>query len=237
MFTPGIDMYIYVIAGFMVLGALAASSIPSLVRETVSRTVSGCSMVMFAVQQPKEKEKQPFWKRKRDTTRQVRDKLDKIRSESDGNLPVEPPSADKPDIKVDEWPSGETNPELPGKESSDTDSGQTSPESSGSNLLDSLTADSAKSSDSEDYFDDDDFDEDENKSDSSPGGGSSEKSADTDSLFDLFATEIVEENKAGELAAGLEDVDIRDILSEAQLMLNELRGMGLTGHRQQPPPH
>ncbi|HEY90214.1 MAG TPA: hypothetical protein G4O07_00095 [Dehalococcoidia bacterium] len=233
MFTSGIDMYIYVMAGFMALGVLAASSMPALVRETVAKTVSGYSTVMFAIQQPKEKEKQPFWKRKRDTTRQVRDKLDKLRSESDGNLPVEIPSGDKPGKKADVQPSGETNLELPDKESTDTDSGQARPESTGSDLLDDLTTDSVKSSDSEDYFDDD-FEE-ENKSGDS-GGGSSEKSGDTDSLFDLFATEIVEENKAGELAAGLDDLDIRDILSEAQLILNELRSMGLSGHRQQPPP-
>jgi len=235
MFTSGIDMYIYIMAGFMALGVLAASSMPALVRETVARTVSGYGAVMFAIQQPKEKEKQPFWKRKRDTTRQVRDKLDKLRSESDGNLPVGIPSGGKPGKKADVQPSGETNLELPDKESTDTDSGQAGPESTGSDLLDDLTTDSVKSSDSEDYFDDD-LEEDDNESDGSPSGGSSEKSGDTDSLFDLFATEIVEENKAGELAASLDDVDIQDILSEAQLILNELRSMGLSGHRQQPPP-
>ena len=235
MFTSGFDMYIYMVAGFMVLGALAASSVPAPVREKISGTASVGSMVMFAVQQPEGKEKQPFWKRKRDTTRQVRDKLDKLRSESDGNLPVGTQSADEVDIKVNEWPSGETNPEQANKESTDTDSGQSRPESSGSDLLGSLTADSVKSSDSEDYFDDDDFEEDY-ESESSPGSDSSENSSDTDSLFALFATEIVEENKASELAASLEDIDIRDILSEAQLMLTELRRMRLPHHRQQSPP-
>ena len=227
MFTPGADMYVYVMAGLMALGVLAVSSMPALVRETVSK----CNTVLFAIQQPEETEKQPFWKRKRDTTRQVRDKLDKLRAESDGNLPVETPPLDKSGKKATVQPAQDTKLELPDNEITGTGTGQAGLVSPGSNLLDDLAADPAKSSDSEDYFDDDEFEEKDSKSDK----GSAEKSGDSDSLFDLFATEIVEDNKAGELAASLDEVDVRDILSEAQLILNELRSMGLPGRRHPPP--
>ena len=57
---------------------------------------------------------------------------------------------------------------------------------------------------------DDDDDEDEEKSE-------------LDSMLDLFSTELVEETDANRLAALLGEVDARDLLSEAQEILNELR--------------
>jgi len=210
MFTAGVDIYIYVIVAIMALGALVAAPVPALAREAVPK----CNMVFFSIQEPKEKEKKPFWKRKRDTTREVRDKLDKFRSESDGNLPIETAPVSK-----------KTSPD---KETTDSDTAPKGLESSGNDLPGNLTTDTVKSDDSDDYFDDD-FEE-ETKSKNS----SSEKSGDTDSLFDLFATEIVEENKAGQLAASLDDIDIRDILSEAQQILNELRSISPSNRRQPP---
>ena len=58
--------------------------------------------------------------------------------------------------------------------------------------------------------DDDDEDEDEEKSE-------------LDAMLDLFTTELVEETDANRLAALLGEVDARDLLSEAQEILNELR--------------
>jgi len=51
------------------------------------------------------------------------------------------------------------------------------------------------------------------------------KDTDLDSLFDLFTTEIEEEDGSAKLAASLEDVDARQLLTEAQRVLDEVRNL------------
>ncbi len=55
------------------------------------------------------------------------------------------------------------------------------------------------------------------------GGDEDEEKSELDSMLDLFSTELVEETDANRLAALLGEVDARDLLSEAQEILNELR--------------
>ena len=60
-------------------------------------------------------------------------------------------------------------------------------------------------------------------------GTDDEEKDELDSMFDLFKTEIVEETDASRLAALLGEVDARDLLSEAQEILNELRSPARRG--------
>ena len=45
-----------------------------------------------------------------------------------------------------------------------------------------------------------------------------------DTVFDLFRDEVVEENNTSKLAAALNNVDVHDLLEEAQNLRNQLRG-------------
>ena len=45
-----------------------------------------------------------------------------------------------------------------------------------------------------------------------------------DAMLDLFATEVEEDDTVGKLAASLDDVDVNDIMSEAQSLINQLKG-------------
>ncbi len=53
---------------------------------------------------------------------------------------------------------------------------------------------------------------------------SQEQPATKDTVFDLFRDEVVEENNTSKLAAALNNVDIHDLLEEAQNLRNQLRG-------------
>ncbi|MEE8352959.1 MAG: hypothetical protein V3S10_00750, partial [Dehalococcoidales bacterium] len=63
------------------------------------------------------------------------------------------------------------------------------------------------------------------------GEDENEEKDELDSMFDLFKSEIVVETDASRLAALLGEVDARDLLSEAQEILNELRSPARGGGR------
>ncbi len=241
----GADVYLYMFAGLAVLGAMVVTLSPLLVRETTPK--QGVVALAAAQQpQPHETGRQPFWRRKRDFTRQVRDKLGKLRSGADWGLPVEVMptpvkrlSKPSPEDTVSQ-PAVNAGPNLTAAEEvpmskkdapkSEADSNpvlqtegisepeQTTPESPEANLLDAISEELTESKDSVDYLEDE-------ESDDVSGKDSAGKSGDTDSLFELFSTEIEEENNSGQLASTLDDVDARDLLSEAQQILIELRSV------------
>ncbi len=247
----GADVYLYMFAGLAVLGAMVVTLFPLLVRETTPK--QGVVALAAAQQpQPHETGRQPFWRRKRDFTRQVRDKLGKLRSGADGGLPVEvmPTPAKRlskpsPEDTVSQ-PAVNAEPNLAATEEvpmskkvapkSEADSNpvlqtegisepeQTTPESPEANLSDAISEELAASADPTESKDSVDYLEDE-ESDDVSGKDSAGKSGDTDSLFELFSTEIEEENNSGQLASTLDDVDAHDLLSEAQQVLIELRSV------------
>lgn len=248
----GADVYLYMFAGLAVLGAMVVKLFLLPVRETTPKQ----DVVLAVAKQPQPHEtgKQPFWRRRRDFTRQVRAKLGKLRSGAEGGLPVEAlptpaksfskpssedtvsqpaadagpnlPAAKEVPMSKNTAPksAADSNPVLKTEGTPDTEPEQVTPESPEANLFDDFSeeltkpADSAESLDSVDYLADE-------ESDDVSGKDSAGKSGDTDSLFELFSTEIEEENNSGQLASTLDDVDAHDLLSEAQQVLTELRSV------------
>ena len=60
--------------------------------------------------------------------------------------------------------------------------------------------------------------------DDNSGDKPPEKQKSEDAMFDLFTTEIEDDSNVGKLAASLDNVDINDIMTEAQSLLQKLRG-------------
>jgi len=256
----GADVYLYMFAGLAVLGAMVVTLSPLLVREATPKQ----GVVLAVTQQPQENDRQPFWRRKRDFTRQVRTKLGKLRSGAGGGLPVEvlptpakglsktspedtvsQPAADAglnlptaKEVPMSEntvpQSAADSNPVIQTEGTPETEPEQATPESPEANLLDAFSEEPAESADSAESKDSVDYLKDE-ESDDVSGKDSAGKSGDTDSLFELFSTEIEEENTSGQLAATLDDVDARDLLSEAQQSLTELRSIrAARDHRPKP---
>jgi hypothetical protein len=249
MLMLGADVYLYMFAGLAALGAMVVRLFPLLVQEATPK-----QGVVLAVtpSQPHEIDRQPFWRRKRDFTRQVRTKLGKLRSAGDGGLPVKAsstpakhlskplpedtisqpavdavldlPTAEEVPMSKSTVPqsAADSNPVLQTEGTSEPE--QASPKSPEVNLLDDFYEELTESSDSTESRDSADYLEDE-ESDDISGKDSAGKSGDMDSLFEIFSTEIVEENTSGQLASTLDDVDARDLLSEAQQVLKELRSV------------
>lgn len=253
----GADAYIYMLAGLAALGAVVVAIAPFLGLEPASK-----QSVVLAVRQP-ETDERPFWRRKRDFLRQTRNALGRLRSAADGRLPVEslpepgkrrskpspegagsPPAAgtgpalplarekDSPEAAALSQPEANARPAPQDEDTPDTDAEleQAAPKSPTANLLHAFSEVRAESGDS------DTFDEDDEESGGLFGNDSDTKLADPDSLFALFSTDIVEDNEAGKLAAGLDDVDARDLLSEAQQILNEIRDVRRAWHGGRPSP-
>ena len=168
----GADVYLYMFAGLAVLGAMVVTLSPLLVREVTPKQ----GVVLAVTQQPQENDRQPFWRRKRDFTRQVRTKLGKLRSGAGGGLPVEvlptpakglskpspedtvsQPAADAglnlPATKEEPMskntvpqPAADSNPVLQTEETPETE--QATPESPEANLLDAFSEELTESADS-----------------------------------------------------------------------------------------
>jgi len=246
----GADAYVYMLAGLAALGALVVALAPFLGLEPAPEPG------IVKAEGQGDTDQRPFWRRKRDVLKQTRNALGKLRSTSDGQLPVETPAkqkksrsepspedvsstppADAGSAPAVLQPEGGTGP-VPQDEKTpdaDTESEQDESRSPESNLLDAFSEDLADAGDSDTYEDDEEDKKDED-SGSLFGDDSDSKPGDTDSLFDLFSTEIVEDNEAGKLAASLDDVDVRDLLSEAQQVLGEIRDVR-QARRHHTPPH
>lgn len=251
----GADVCFYIMMGTAALGALIATASPFLVGESATR--QGLGLGRAAAQQPAD-DSRPFWRRRRDAVRQIRAYLGK-RVTSDG-LPVEATPGEgeghssassggrttsplrttsEPALAAREMSQPEVDPSEPTAEAEPVaqtqavpDGGEAGAEPPGKdNLLDLLSDEVTEPDGTGDSQDEDEADEDTDESDDASGDDSSGKSGDPDSLFSLFETEIEEENEMSELAASLEDVDIRDLLTEAQQVLNEVRSGRHAGDR------
>ena len=232
----GADVYVYLMAGLAALGAVVVAVAPFLVLESTPK-----QGLVQAVRQP-ETDERPFWRRKRDFLRQTRNALGKLRSAAGGRLPVEalpelgkPVSEPLPQGTVSQ-PAASARQASQGEETpnADTELEPAGPQSPAGNLLDALSETRPKSDDS-DSFEEDESDEDDKESGGLFGKDSDAKPADSDSLFELFSAEIVEDDEAGKLAATLDDVDARDLLSEAQHTLNEISRVRQALRRRTPP--
>jgi len=234
---------VYMIAGLAIMGAVVLVVIPFILRRRRVRQ----SLVTAGMQSAGVEHKPP-WRKKRDIVRQTRDYLRKVRFADGAPTPaggdpsgslrkrgVSPPVAaadaalpvGKASLPQAAGPAPDADSEPSTQAEGMPDTEGASEERRTGSVLDAFTEERTEPEDQAALLEEDGDskeDEDEDLGDVF-GGKDASKSGDPDSLFELFTTETTEDNEAGKLAASLEDVDTRDLLAEAQQVLNEVRGV------------